>query len=379
MLPLVACLVLSLATQTPARAPSPGGPSREEVRAAIDRAVAFLRGDQKKEGSWGGPRNTTYTDLWTNPETHFAWRVGTTGLACMALLEAGGAGEDEAALGRGLDFLAANPSLQRSECWDLDHTWGLVYGLQALARALRHPRTADSPRRDAMRSTAERILETLLRYQSPNGGWGYYAYTESAWRPEWATSFQTAAALLALFEAREAGLAVDGARIAAGLRAVKRCRLPTGAYTYSVMAIPNPGDLEGIDQVKGSLGRIQVCNLALLAGGEKVPLDELRRGISLFFEHHRFLDVARRKPIPHEAYYRNAGYFYFFGHFYAAGVIERLPAEERDPLWSRLQREILKTQEPEGSMWDHWMSDYSRPWGTAYGVLALSRSIAPRG
>src|SRR5262249_47775983 len=224
--PLAALLTLSLAASGDARSGSSDAPGGEEVRAGIGRALAFLLGDQNRDGSWGGPRDTTYTDLWSNPETHFAWTVGTTGLVSMAPLEGPGARETDEALDRGLAFVTANPSLQRSECWDLDHTWGLLYGLQSLARALRDPRTSASPRREAMRATAGRIVEATFRYQSPNGGWGYYANPNAAWRPEWATSFLTAATLLALFEAREAGLPADEAGLAPGLRAGNGCPPP---------------------------------------------------------------------------------------------------------------------------------------------------------
>ena len=67
--------------------------------------------------------------------------------------------------------------------------------------------------------------------------------------------------------------------------------------------------------------------------------DSVLDGLDAFFEHHRFLDIARGKPIPHEAYYQNSGYFYFFGHFYAAGVLELLNPAEQVRYRSRLARE----------------------------------------
>jgi hypothetical protein len=135
----------------------------------------------------------------------------------------------------------------------------------------------------------------------------------------------------------------------------------------------------GINQVKGSLGRIQACNLALLRAGEDVGVDERLRGLELFFEHHKFLDAALRKPIPHEAYYANAAYFYLYGHYYAARVIATLPRERQAAFWPRLQSEVLKTQEPDGGMWDFWISAHTKPYGTAFSVLALALSIEPEG
>ena len=71
-----------------------------------------------------------------------------------------------------------------------------------------------------------------------------------------------------------------------------------------------------------------------------VDHDDLLEGLDEFFEHHRFLDVARKKPYPHEAYYANSGYFYFFGHYYAARILELLPVAEKVRYQARLAREV---------------------------------------
>ena len=36
------------------------------------------------------------------------------------------------------------------------------------------------------------------------------------------------------------------------------------------------------------------------------------------------------RPVPHEAYYLNAGYFFYFGHYYCGLAIGLLPPAERD-------------------------------------------------
>ena len=354
-------------------------PTRTEIESAIDRGLDFLLQDQNPDGSWGGPRDKTFTDLFANAATHDAWTVGTTGLVCSALLELGQGDKAVDALERGLDFLYENRDVKRPAEWDIDNNWGNIYGLKAVSEALLSGRWTDKPREVRLAEAAQGFIKGLANYQSPNGGWAYYANPGAAWRPEWATSFTTAAAVDALIDAEAAGVAVEAKRQAAAVLAIRRSRLPTGAYTYSVEAVPSPGNLVGINQVKGSLGRIQVCNLALLRAGEDVGEGERLRGLELFFEHHKFLDVALRKPIPHEAYYANAAYFYLFGHYYAARLIATLPAERQSAFWPRLQREILKTQESDGGMWDFWISSHTKPYGTAFGILALGLSIEPEG
>ena len=159
------------------------------------------------------------------------------------------------------------------------------------------------------------------------------------------------------------------------LRAVERCRLPNGAYAYSIVPIPSVR-LERISDIKGSLSRIEVCQAALLSGGKDVPVEQLEIGLGHFFREHRFLDIAVLKPVPHEAYYQNSGYFYFFGHYYAALVIERLSSEAQAEFWPKLQHEILKMQQQDGSMWDYDMHRYDRPYGAAFGIMTLHHSLA---
>ena len=64
-----------------------------------------------------------------------------------------------------------------------------------------------------------------------------------------------------------------------------------------------------------------------------------------------------------------SGYYYYFGHYYAARLIDRL--SEKADYREQLQSVILPHQEPDGSWWDYRMWDYGKPYGTAFAVLAL--------
>ena len=372
-------LALAVPAVTARAAEPPGKVTVDEARAVIQRGVEFLLEDQNSDGSWGGPREAVYTFtgvVWSNPETHRCWKVATTGLCCLALLEAGRTEDGLQAADKAVDYLIANAAVKRPSEWDTMNSWAYMYGAQALARAYVDPRYADTPRREQCRDTGELLLRKLGECQALNGGWGYLEFdAPRTRRPQWSTSFTTAAAIIAMEDAREASFDVDDNVIRRAVRAVERCRLPSGAYTYSVPAIADPRHSEWIDQIKGSLSRIQVCNLALLLTGKEVPRQRVKAGLGYFFQHHRFLDIARNKPIPHENYYYNSGYFYLFGHYYAARLVKQLPAEQREEYWPRLRYEVAKLQQKDGSMWDYDMHAYHKPYGIAFGLLTLAESL----
>ncbi|MBI5864758.1 MAG: hypothetical protein HZB38_09665 [Planctomycetes bacterium] len=353
--------------------------SRAAAREAIAKGVAFLVGSQNEDGSWGGPRGAIWTftgDVWSNPETHRVWKVATTGLAVIALARAE-LPQTREACERGAKYLIANVDVHRPSEWDTADCWASIYALEAFAAILRCDWFArDEAFMQAVRRAAAVSVERLKQAEALGGGWGYLEFDQPrTQQPQWSTSFTTAAGMVALFDARSAGLPIDEELFTRARKAVRRCRLPSGAYTYSVPAIPDPRHSEWIDQIKGSLGRTQSCNLALLEAGEAIPEERIRDGLDDLFRYHRFLDIARNRPIPHEAYYYNSGYFYLFGHYYAARLISTLPAPQQEPYCILLRREVIKIQQADGAMYDYDMHAYHKPYGTAYGVMALVESL----
>jgi hypothetical protein len=168
------------------------------------------------------------------------------------------------------------------------------------------------------------------------------------------------------------GWAQDPETAARAARYIQKCRLPNGAYEYDLNPIPRVRGGEEINNVRGSLGRIQACNWALAQFGDaSVTTEVVRDGVKLFFEHHKFLAVACMRPIPHEAYYANAGYFFYFGHFYCSQTIEMLPAEEREPFREQLREKLLLTQRKDGSFCDFQSTSYMTTSSTAFSAMAL--------
>ncbi|MAF64703.1 MAG: hypothetical protein CMJ84_03455 [Planctomycetes bacterium] len=352
-----------------------------EARAGLERSLSWLLETQNADGSWGHPFPDHPGDEGFAWDTYYAWQMAAHGLACMALVEAPATVERSAALGRALEWLTTAPLPMRGSDWDVDSTWASLYGFAACVRAAGDARVSDSELAAAVRERGLEYYADLERRQTPDGGWAYYDAPPFTARPTWATSFCTALVIPALLSARdELAWPVDSERIAHAVEAVRRAARPNGAFAYDVSIVPHSWTGTSIDGVKGSLGRIQVCLWALRKAGVGWATDDrLREGLASFFEHHRFLDLVRLRPIPHEGHYANAGYFYFFAHLYAARVIGSLPEAEREAWFAPLRHHVLKTLADDGSASDFLTAHYMITASTSYAILVLSASLPAEG
>jgi hypothetical protein len=352
---------------------------RDEAREALGRSLAWLESNQNPDGSWATGALDGLLELGFSIESFYSWQVAANALACLALLHAPPPETPvrRAALERGIAWLETTRPPKRGSDWDIDYVWGGLYGLAAAAEIASDPRfqTGEWPARLARFAATH--LDILTKNQIAEGGWGYYDDPIYSKRPKWATSFSTATVLPALKRGEELGWLSDPKVRERATRYVERCLLPSGAFAYDLSVIPWVGG-DSINDVKGSLSRIQVCHWALRSVGvEKITLDKLRWGLESFFEHHRFLDVAFMDPVPHEAYYYNSGYFYLFGHYYAARVIALLPAEEQEGWHARLRPHVVKVMRKSGATTDFLTSGYMQVAGTAFGALTLALGLPP--
>ncbi|MSR61019.1 MAG: hypothetical protein EXS08_01045 [Planctomycetes bacterium] len=366
----LAALVL-LAPAAAQNLDAPAQLGQEEARASLDKALAWLLEKQNPDGSWGTGAMDGLLELGFSIESFYSWQVASNSIACLAMLGAPESAARTAVLERGIHWLEETRVPQRGSDWDIDYVWGGLFGFAAAIELASDPhfRTPEwAPRLEAL---AKRYFAILEANQVPTGGWGYYDDPIFSRRPKWATSFSTATVLPALKRAEELGWVSDPKIRARATEFVSQCSLPNGAYAYDLSPIPWVGG-DSINNVKGSLGRIQACNWALYSVGEKkVSVERLRAGLEAFFEHHRFLDVAFMDPVPHEAYYFNSGYFYLFAHYYAARVINLLPADERELWHARLRPHLVKVMRKDGASTDFLTSSYMKVAGTAFSALAL--------
>lgn len=381
MIDLLATLTLALAIDAGGGDGDdrPATASVEEARVALDRALAWLLSNQREDGSWAYATMEGTMELGFSVESFYGWKLAASALACMALRSAPDTSERCAALQRGLEWLVETKDLKRGNDWDIDHVWGGLYGFVALAEASRDERYATEEWQTRLALGGRRYLDVLLATQTPSGGWAYYDDPIFSQRPKWATSFCTALVLPALEDALALGWLADRSVLERARKFVSHCALPNGAFAYDLRLLTRPSG-EDIDDTKGSLARIQVCNWGLASVGErKITPDRIREGLESFYAQHRFLDAAFMRPIPHEAYYANSGYFYLFGHYYAARAIELLGRDEQEGFHARLRPHLLKVQREDGSTSDFLLSSYCVVAGTAYLALALELGLPEYG
>lgn len=362
-----------LATQDPAPAQAPLQlRSRAAALSGIDKALEFFVATQNADGSWGSKSCDTTLEMVFAVETHYAWSVAAHSLATVALLRAPETPARRAALDKAVRWLVDCRMTLRGTNWDNDAVWGWIYGAVATVALAQDARFSTDEWRGPVHHRGREFVGWLAKNQEPLGGFGYYDDPPYTQRPKWGTSFSTAAVVPALGLATQLGWLEDPAVRDRAAEYVRRCRLPNGAYAYDLTPVPRLSGGEHINNIKGSLGRIQACQWALRRGGDTSITDAmLRDGVAQFFEHHRFLSVARMRPIPHEAYYANAGYFFYFGHYYCGLAIEQLPMNEREPWRGQLREKVLQTQRADGTYCDFLGSSYMVVSSTAFATLAL--------
>lgn len=374
--PLAALLALAAGCASPPTADT--APEDRPVRSRpLEESIAdgarWLVENQKPGGYWGTGCVTWGYDIYGSvPSAQFAFKVGTTGLCALALREEGSPRSLEAARKAEKWLVEESVKLRRGDQDEIYNVWGDIYALQALAFAARQE--TDPAWVERLKRAAAEHVDLLRRYESAWGGWMYYDFATKSQTPGYPpTSFTTAAGLVAFKEARRAGIDVPEHMVKSCLRIVEKCRLGNNAYLYAWGHRYRP--LHPVNLPQGSLGRTQSCNEALLAwNSPKVTLDDARRGLTDLFRLQGFLECGRKRPIPHEAYYAVSGYFYYFGHYYAALLLARLPEAERAGFAGQLSDVIRKHQEDDGCWWDYnaiW--DFHKPYGTAYALMTLLR------
>ncbi|WDQ16350.1 hypothetical protein PSR62_22395 [Rhodopirellula sp. P2] len=363
--------------------PKIDGPTEPEIRAAIVRGVQFMLDDQNANGSWGSPTRTKGLNIFAPvPGAHHAFRAATTSLGIAGLIdtlehlpadasERGLRAQVRESVERAETWLFRElPKLRRADGSAMYNVWGHGYSIQALVR-LHAWHQNDADRQASIVSLIQNQFEMLQRYESVDGGWGYYDFRYQADQPtSSSTSFVNGAVLVALKEADSIGVTPPKRMVDRAVAALGRQQKPDFSYLYSEDLQYRP--MREINRPGGSLGRSQCCNAAMRVWGDsKITDDVVKVWLCRLYLRNGWLDIGRKRPVPHEAWMQVAGYFYFFGHYYAAVGMDLLPQEERAPYQSMLAKLMLDRQESDGSWWDYPLYDYHQPYGTGFVLMTL--------
>ena len=346
----------------------------EDLDAAIARGRAFLVGSQNADGSFGSAGRTKDLNIMAGVGSHLGFRAATTALAVQALIE-----EDDgtpgvaAAIDRGERWLFERlPDVRRDDPTMIYNVWAHAYGIQALV-AMHGRKPDDAARRQQIAELIHGQFARLVKYESAQGGWGYYDFNVGSQRPaSSSTSFVNAVVLIAFDDAKRVGIEPPDKVTRRAIEATEEQMLPDFSYLYGSYLRWQPR--RAVNRPGGSLGRSQACNLALrLWGDERITDAVLEEWLDRLIVRNGWLELGRKRPIPHESFFQVAGYFYFYGHYYAARVLDALPPEVADGYRGNLARIILDVQDADGSWWDYPLYDYHQPYGTAYALMTLHR------
>ena len=357
--------------------PQVDAPTPSEIREAVRRGIAFLIEDQNPNGSWGSATRTKSLNIYAPiPGAHHAFRTATTALCISALIETDSA--DPAArqsLDRAEAWLLENlPALRRATGDAIYNVWGHAYSIQALVRM--HGRHADdSPKQQQIVELIELQYDKLTRYESVDGGWGYYDFRYEAQKPTSSSiSFVNGTVLIAFAEAKKIGVQPPERLVQRAVDALLRQQKPDFSYLYGEYLKYQP--MRGINRPGGSLGRTQCCNCALRYWGDtEITNKVIKNWLYRLYVRNGWLDIGRKRPVPHESWMQVAGYFYYYGHYYAGLSLKLLPEAEQAPYQGMLAKLMLDRQEKDGSWWDYPLYDYHQPYGTGFALMALHRCL----
>lgn len=335
-----ACAVLLAASEEPDAAlreevgpPAAEAALRAEQLDAIGRGLEFLAAQQSRElGSIGSK-----------------YQVGVTSLAGMAFLGAGygynrGRYGEQIALCLKYVLESAqsetHPGFLAKAGEDHPmhgHALGVLFLTQAYGEL---PAGLQRKAGDAIRRGIERIRSARSR----EGGW-YYGPTNESHQDE---NSVTVCVLQALRGARNVGFDVDEELIAGARRYVERCQKADGSFRYQVAP-----------EVAWSTFELTCASVASLQALGLYGSDEVRRGLDCLDRH---LSKTPLAPLDAAARYR------FYGNFYAAQVFFLAGGEKWRTWQSRAFPQLIDEGRRQGWRWKDRFGDEC---ATAMAVLIL--------
>ena len=295
------------------------------VEASVDKALEYLVGKQAPDGSWPsklGPRNN-----------------GVSALCLLAFLGRGhtpGRGPLAPVVDRGLAYLLSTQD-KRGLYASPDKSHGPMYdhALSTLAVIEACGYLPDP----AVRQSAQRAIDLIVKSQNNEGGWRYQPV------PQDADLSVTVMQVVALRAAVNARLRVPEKTLEKALAYVRSCAVPDGGFGYQGPSNPGPA--------RTAAG---VLSLQLLGAFDDPAA---RKGLDYLDKH----NVGERK---HEHFWYTA-YYAMQAHFQAGGG-------DWQRFHPRLRERLLEWQQSDGS-WpgfnEEKIAGEDKCYSTAMGAMCL--------
>lgn len=322
----VAALLLATPS-APAADPNPVGGDApkdtvkmdEATKAAVGKALRWLKDQQNADGSWG---TTTKTAM-----TSFAL------LAFMANGHVPNEGTYGPEVSKGVRYLLA--CSRDSDGYLLGPSGGNMYchGMATLALTQAFGMTGD----EEVKKVLKRAVELIVRTQNFEGGWRYDP------SPTGADISVTIMQVMALRGAKDSGLHVPDKTIAEAVKYINRCYdQRSGGYRYQTH-----GGAPGFARTAAG-----VCVLYLSGEYDK---DEIKRAV-------QYMERVGDD---------NAHYWY--GHYYAAHALNQVGGEVWEKYYARMKATLLPRQRSGGEWYEpRREAAYGPVYQTAISVLILS-------
>ena len=319
----------------------------EEYPEVVTRAVDFVLREQRTDGSW------------RNIQGQFEFRHCITIIGHMALdVWPGELSErNKAARARARKYIDewsdGETSAEGMAVWD--H----MFAVMNYARVA--TQTADAEAKKGLLKRSRRHVKILEEIARKVGGWTY------AGGP---SSFTTGGILVALWEARQAGVEVEQTAIDKALEALLKMKSKEDTYFYA----DRPSGSFGDGHIKGASGRMAVCYLAEYLWG-KCDLAKLTWTLDQFIKYRGYLKSVRKSTDWHTEPYAIASYFFFYDYWFASMAVHKLPEGERAKYFTDIRNDLLETNEVDGSWVDTHL--FGKPYGTAMALMILKNTGKP--
>jgi Prenyltransferase and squalene oxidase repeat len=317
MLRFLTLLLITLLLVSPARADEKVKID-DAAKKTIDKALAYLKVEQKPNGSWGG-----------------SYQVAVTSYVLLAYMSNGhvpNQGFFGPEVAKGIRFLLSQFDDQAQLRNANGNQYMYSFGMATLALSQAFGMTAD----EEVKKVLTKAVAVIVKTQNPEGGWRY----EPA--PTGADISVTIMQVMALRGAKDSGLNVPDDTMKRAVAYINKCYdTATGGYRYQPYSA-GPG------YARTAAG---VCVLQLCGQYEAKQ-------------------IARAVDWLEET--KDDGNHYWYGHYYASHAMHQIGGKKWEEYYARMKAVLSRLQQPSGQISNNLESSVGPQYSTAISVLILS-------